>query len=452
MMTTHKYNAHPLATIGMGVLTGAMLATGAMTQDNQRIAHAEGKLSKYTTSLSGRGPIGYQDLPKDVQALIKNNHNDNPQSVLKSTNAYPYGQCTWYAYERAQERGRKYSTSEGNGGEWGLDVAPSNGAKTGTVGNGKPKPQVAVSIHEPYSNGTGIKTKATQFGGFTPGYGHVVFCEYIDSDGNGLFSEAHVKDIPPGAPVDYVNGKIDYFVAPASAVNSGELDFVDPLNKNQLKDWGKNPDGTIPKNAVAGADDTSGEDGDAAGGTGGGTVGGPTDDSFTVNGYGSLTRKEYDEQTEAVEAELPTRGDLYGLPKDQRDALMNWVQDYSSSRSASVVRMTRVGLTLIGYLLLMFSIALLLSYAFDRLGIFEFSAVALLTLGNYTTVYSHDQAKEMKARQSESKPMELQNMIIVMLLAIGIFLLIITGRIYDLAYGLYSIVYGISEWVANHLI
>ncbi len=102
-------------------------------------------------------PVGYQ-LSRPM----------NPQTYLASS--YPWGQCTWYVYNRAHELGYDFDPYMGNGGDWqfksGYDL--SHQAKEG----------YAISF-------------APGQAGADPDYGHVAIVEQVKKDGSILISEAN---------------------------------------------------------------------------------------------------------------------------------------------------------------------------------------------------------------------------------------------------------------------
>lgn len=81
-----------------------------------------------------------------------------------SGNAYAFGNCTWYAYERRQKLGRPIGSFWGNGADWAR-----SGAAAGLLVNKTPAPGAIM-----------------QNGG---GYGHVAIVESVNPDGSITVSE-----------------------------------------------------------------------------------------------------------------------------------------------------------------------------------------------------------------------------------------------------------------------
>ena len=86
-------------------------------------------------------------------------------------NAYALGNCTWFVYNRFAQIGTGIYPYLGNANQW-VDSGQAQGYEISTT----PKPGSAVV----FMNGVA---------GASPIYGHVGFCEYVNSDGSFLMSE-----------------------------------------------------------------------------------------------------------------------------------------------------------------------------------------------------------------------------------------------------------------------
>lgn len=86
-------------------------------------------------------------------------------------NAYTLGNCTWYVYNRFAQIGIGIYPYLGNANQW-VDSGQAQGYEISTT----PKPGSAVV----FMNGVA---------GASPIYGHLGFCEYVNSDGSFLISE-----------------------------------------------------------------------------------------------------------------------------------------------------------------------------------------------------------------------------------------------------------------------
>lgn len=365
-------------------------------------------------------------VPKAITAKL--NHAIPGHASWK--NSYPFGQCTWYAYGRAKTNGRKYAAMEGDGGSWYKNVS-NYGVTTHTTGNDTPVPQVAVSMQNTYSD----LYKSPYNWGFTT---HVEYCEYIDSKGYALFSGSNIN----GATGDV----FVHIVTPDQLKNHG-LKYVRPLNAKSLKDYGKNPDGSGSGSSSSNNKKKSNDNGDSDD-SDSNTVNpnlAPPDNTFTVNGYGSIEQKDWNEV--AIDGKLPNKQMLDGLDRNQKVMLSQWVADYGNNGSAKVVSIIRSGISLIGFLVLIFTLFLALAYSIDRLGLLDFGMVDLLTSGHFKTVYDEESMQDMKG--TPTKGFNLRTLIMFGILAAVLFVLVITGQAYYLAYQLYYFAYNIINYANN---
>lgn len=96
----------------------------------------------------------------------------NPTNYISAS--YPWGQCTWYVYNRAKELGVSFSPFMGNGGDWRLQL--------GYETRHEPKKGAALSF-------------APGQAGADATYGHVAFVEDVREDGSILISESNVTGL-----------------------------------------------------------------------------------------------------------------------------------------------------------------------------------------------------------------------------------------------------------------
>ena len=87
---------------------------------------------------------------------------------------YPWGQCTWYVYNRAAQFGISFDPYMGNGGDWRL--------KPGYTVSNKPEIGDALSF-------------APGQAGSIDFYGHVAFVEDVRPDGSILISESNFSGL-----------------------------------------------------------------------------------------------------------------------------------------------------------------------------------------------------------------------------------------------------------------
>ena len=137
---------------------------------------------------------------KEIPSAYKSKIKDTNFTATSSSNTYPFGQCTWYTYNRMQELGTPVENGLGNGADWGKN-AKAKGYKT----DSQPHVGWAVSF-------------AQGADGADPTYGHVAVVEAISDDGKHfLVSECNVvasgtgtvsfRELTAGQGVTFIQGK-----------------------------------------------------------------------------------------------------------------------------------------------------------------------------------------------------------------------------------------------------
>lgn len=91
-----------------------------------------------------------------------------------SASTYPWGQCTWFVWNRARELGITFDPYMGNGGDWKY--------KAGFTTTNTPTEHSAVCFSPSQS-------------GADPTYGHIAFVEQVKSDGSILISESNSQGL-----------------------------------------------------------------------------------------------------------------------------------------------------------------------------------------------------------------------------------------------------------------
>ena len=145
--------------------------------------------------------MGLSGAPvKEIPSAYKSKIKDTNFTATSSSNTYPFGQCTWYTYNRMQELGTPVENYLGNGADWGKD-AKAKGYKTDS------QPHVGWAVS--FSQGAD---------GADPTYGHVAVVEAISDDGKHfLVSECNVvasgtgtvsfRELTAGQGVTFIQGK-----------------------------------------------------------------------------------------------------------------------------------------------------------------------------------------------------------------------------------------------------
>lgn len=162
---------------------------------------AEGLVGKYATDpeyaqklieiIQENNLAQYDD--QQINTMVAADNNQNTSSVVSDTTelpaydgkdyntsgSYPFGQCTWYVYNRMYQLGMKVDDYMGNGGQWG-NTAERLGYEVSNI----PEQGTAVSV-PPGELGS------------DPAYGHVAFVEKVNEDGSIAISECNV--VNPGS-------------------------------------------------------------------------------------------------------------------------------------------------------------------------------------------------------------------------------------------------------------
>ena len=122
---------------------------------------------------------GTPEIPEELKNISGVTYAEIPvgYSISTAVNAsgyiaatYPWGQCTWYVFNRAEELGYRFDAYMGNGGDW------QNKAGYETVH--KPEVGYAVSFAPGQAGADGT-------------YGHVAIVEEVKEDGSVLISESN---------------------------------------------------------------------------------------------------------------------------------------------------------------------------------------------------------------------------------------------------------------------
>ena len=137
-------------------------------------------------SSSGNAIAGSLDIaPGAVAMEIPNGYSIDKEITKEGyiTQSYPYGECTWYVFNRAKEFGIQFDPYMGNGQDWAH--------KSGYEVTNTPTKYSAVSF------------QGRQAGGH-PDYGHVAFVEDVKDDGSILISECNFVQSGQGTGItDY---------------------------------------------------------------------------------------------------------------------------------------------------------------------------------------------------------------------------------------------------------
>lgn len=368
----------------------------------------------------------YASIPSKVKALFPSEPKWNEYPTNQAYTGYGK-QCTWYAYYRAKQQGRKYGEFEGNGGFWHEPAG-------GTTGDSTPKAQVAASI-----TGGG-----NYLGAYGP-YGHVIYVEYIDKQGNLLISEGNVRNSIDGGGTGgdlHENVRIIRKKDP----NFDKIRFVNPANAKDLKDHGKNPDGSSVSADTTKKEDDKKKETAKTDTTTTGKI--DIDDTFTVNGFGSTLGRDWNEND--LSQNIPDASTIMSLSSKQRQALADWVAEYNTTKTGTIVSSVRTLVQAVGVILIFLTIALVFAYLFDRIGVLDFSMLYTLTGGKLYTVYeTSDDTFFAKASKGKSKGVGLRSLLVLIVVILTLAIFIFTGKLYEYVYILITFVNDIVDGILS---
>ncbi|CAK1230469.1 phage tail tip lysozyme [Fructobacillus cardui] len=148
------------------------------------------------TENKGSASVAVKEIPENYRDKVTNQN----FTSLDRSNTYPFGECTWYAYNRMSELGHPVPNYLQNGGDWAR-TAKEKGLST----SDKPSVGTVVSFQPGVAGAVAV-------------YGHVAVVEAVSDDGQKfLVSEANVvnpgsgtvsfREITLGAGMTFISGK-----------------------------------------------------------------------------------------------------------------------------------------------------------------------------------------------------------------------------------------------------
>lgn len=155
-------------------------------------------------------------------------------------------------------------------------------------------------------------------------------------------------------------------------------------------------------------------------------------DKFIVNGYGSKTKKDWDESD--VSKNLPDGSDVANLTSNQRQLLTDWQNDYVTATSIKWITSIRVGIQILALAVIFISILLIFAYLIDRLGVLDFSVLYAVTGGKLYTVYEAKDDNFFSKKNEGSRGLSLKGISYLVLIMLIIAILTFTGQIYEFSY------------------
>ena len=173
--------SHILASASLAALVGT--AAGALAFSNNEDATNSFVADPATTTtqikrISDVTAASRSEARTDLSSSSVTAQSTNEGAVGTNSNNYPWGQCTWYAYQRRAELGLPSSGNFGNGGAW----AASASALGYWVDNTPRHVGDAVVFAPGQADADGA-------------YGHVAVLEKINADGSIEISESNAKGL-----------------------------------------------------------------------------------------------------------------------------------------------------------------------------------------------------------------------------------------------------------------
>ncbi|WP_349584961.1 phage tail tip lysozyme [Leuconostoc citreum] len=169
--------------------------TDNSTNQTQGTQTSSGCQTDLTQGMGSSGaPV--TEMPAQYKGKVKNTN----FTATSPDNTYPFGQCTWYTYNRMKALGTPVENYLGNGGDWGTN-AKAKGYQTDT------KPHVGWAVS--FAHGSFQSD---------PTYGHIAVVEAMSDDGSKfLISECNVvnggsgtvsfRELSNGAGLTFIKGK-----------------------------------------------------------------------------------------------------------------------------------------------------------------------------------------------------------------------------------------------------
>ena len=195
--------SHILASASLAALVGTTTTQIKRISDVTAASRSEARTDLSSSSVTAQSTneggwgLSNSDSTLDAKLMNRNNANNpvvsalvdadgdavpagfNPNhAVGTNSNNYPWGQCTWYAYQRRAELGLPSSGNFGNGGAW----AASASALGYWVDNTPRHVGDAVVFAPGQADADGA-------------YGHVAVLEKINADGSIEISESNAKGL-----------------------------------------------------------------------------------------------------------------------------------------------------------------------------------------------------------------------------------------------------------------
>ena len=136
---------------------------------------------------------------------------------------------------------------------------------------------------------------------------------------------------------------------------------------------------------------------------------------------------------------LPRRGDLIQLSGgwDKVKEIESWKSNIDNSKENSINRYIRASFMFVGILITLYSMLLYVAYQFDRINNFvDISLLSTMTVGRLNVAPEDTNGNFNSATSGRAKYLKHKDIIIVSIIGVGIGVLLISGRIFSLMWGI----------------
>lgn len=171
-------------------------------------------------------------------------------------------------------------------------------------------------------------------------------------------------------------------------------------------------------------------------------------DFFIVNGYGAETKRDWDE----AEVKAPSQGQYNeDFTIKQKQDLENWLNEYKNAKTLTFIGLVRTAIQTFGLVLIFYAIAIIFGYLFDRVGVFDFSVLYMITGGKLGTVFdSKDETFFSKeAKNQATKFVSLKGISMIVLIMLTIAVLVFTGQIFRFGFYVVQAVEKCYTWIRS---
>ncbi|MEC2463819.1 N-acetylmuramoyl-L-alanine amidase [Bacillus cereus] len=141
---------------------------------------------------------------------------------------------------------------------------------------------------------------------------------------------------------------------------------------------------------------------------------------------------------------------LSELDTIQHQSLEKWKKEVKDTEKIDVIKYVRTGLMLVGILVLLFGLALLITYVFDRISMFEFKTFEWITGGRLTPSATGDSTfLRNEHNQSGPKLVNIRDLVIIEFLTIGLSMLLLSGSIFYVIEVVIDLFVAIREYISS---